>query len=201
MGWRSHGKGCHPFLSLVLLTPTIHRSNIANVSESDLDLILLHLSCLKSIRPPQTNHKQSVHTFLTNRTDVQATLKQIDAQYLAVHCHDTYGMAVANILAALRLGISVVDSSVAGLGGCPYARGATGNVATEDVLYLLDGYGIEHGIDMDAVLLASDYISSALGRPNGSRVARALLARRSDSSDRVLKSGEAANEVTPVAAQ
>ncbi|GLI66702.1 hypothetical protein VaNZ11_010579, partial [Volvox africanus] len=111
-----------------------------------------------------------------------ATLRQLRPDKLAVHCHDTYGMAIANILTALRMGITVVDSSVAGLGGCPYARGATGNVATEDVLYLLDGYGIQHGIDMDAVLRASEYISNALGRPNSSRVARALLARRADAA-------------------
>ncbi|GIL84747.1 hypothetical protein Vretimale_14466 [Volvox reticuliferus] len=112
-----------------------------------------------------------------------ATLRQLRPDKVAVHCHDTYGMAIANILTALQMGITVIDSSVAGLGGCPYARGATGNVATEDVLYLLDGYGIQHGIDMDAVLRASEYISNALGRPNGSRVARALLARRADAAD------------------
>lgn len=109
---------------------------------------------------------------------LQATMRQIPVAHLAVHCHDTYGMAIANILTSLRLGIAIVDSSVGGLGGCPYARGATGNVATEDVLYLLDGYGIKHGINMDSVLRASQYISGALGRPNGSRVARALIARR-----------------------
>ncbi|KXZ49825.1 hypothetical protein GPECTOR_19g276 [Gonium pectorale] len=118
---------------------------------------------------------------------LQATLRQVPASALAVHCHDTYGMAIANIASALRMGISVIDSSVAGLGGCPYARGATGNVATEDVLYLLDGYGIRHGIDMDAVLRASEYISGALGRPNGSRVARALLARRADEEAKAAK--------------
>ncbi|PNH07854.1 Hydroxymethylglutaryl-CoA lyase, mitochondrial [Tetrabaena socialis] len=115
---------------------------------------------------------------------LQATLRHVPAAALAVHCHDTYGMAIANISSALRLGISVVDSSVAGLGGCPYARGATGNVATEDVMYLLDGYGIRHGLDWDAVLAASEYISGALGRPNGSRVARALLAKRADAASK-----------------
>ncbi|KAG2492154.1 hypothetical protein HYH03_009645 [Edaphochlamys debaryana] len=118
---------------------------------------------------------------------LQATMQQIPVSKLAVHCHDTYGMAIANIAASLRLGVAVVDSSVAGLGGCPYARGATGNVATEDVLYLLDGYGIRHGISMDAVLAASEYISGALGRPNGSRVAKALLARRAAEAEKEAK--------------
>eukprot|EP00198_Chlamydomonas_reinhardtii_P013868 XP_001703205.1 hydroxymethylglutaryl-CoA lyase [Chlamydomonas reinhardtii] len=107
----------------------------------------------------------------------------VPAARLAVHCHDTYGMAVANIIAAMRMGVAVVDASVAGLGGCPYARGATGNVATEDVMYMLDGYGISHGLDWGRVLDASEYISAALGRPNGSRAAKALLARRADAAE------------------
>lgn len=108
---------------------------------------------------------------------LQATAAVVPVSRLAVHCHDTYGMAIANIAASLRMGVAVVDSAVAGLGGCPYARGATGNVATEDVLYLLDGYGIQHGVDMAQVLQASDFISRALGRPNASKVAKALLAK------------------------
>ncbi|GLC47489.1 hypothetical protein PLESTB_000890900 [Pleodorina starrii] len=131
---------------------------------------------------------------------LKATLRQVSADKLAVHCHDTYGMAIANILTSLRMGVSVVDSSVAGLGGCPYARGATGNVATEDVLYMLDGYGIVHGIDMDAVLRASEFISGALGRPNGSRVARALLARRADADDAAADAAAAAAAAKAAAA-
>ncbi|UVJ42340.1 hydroxymethylglutaryl-CoA lyase [Pseudomonas sp. LS1212] len=96
---------------------------------------------------------------------------------LAGHFHDTYGQAVANIYASLLEGIAVFDSSIAGLGGCPYAKGASGNVSTEDVLYMLQGLGIETGIDMELLLAAGQRISAVLGRPSGSRVARARSAQ------------------------
>ncbi|MGJ7475466.1 hydroxymethylglutaryl-CoA lyase [Pseudomonas fulva] len=96
---------------------------------------------------------------------------------LAGHFHDTYGQALANVYASLLEGISTFDSSVAGLGGCPYAKGATGNVATEDVVYLLDGLGIETGIDLERLIEAGQRISTVLGRANGSRVARARQVR------------------------
>jgi len=92
---------------------------------------------------------------------------------LAGHFHDTYGQALANVYASLLEGIQVFDSSVAGLGGCPYAKGASGNVASEDVLYMLQGLGIETGIDLEQLILAGQRISTVLGRANGSRVARA----------------------------
>lgn len=95
---------------------------------------------------------------------------------LSGHFHDTYGQALANIVAALHSGMSIFHSSVAGLGGCPYAKGATGNVATEDVLYLLEGLGIETGIDLNAVVQTGDFISKAMNRANHSRAGRALLA-------------------------
>ena len=95
---------------------------------------------------------------------------------LAGHFHDTYGQALANVYASLLEGISVFDSSVAGLGGCPYAKGATGNIASEDVVYLLHGMGIETGIDLDRLIAAGQRISAVLGRANGSRVARARSA-------------------------
>ncbi|NVZ18610.1 hydroxymethylglutaryl-CoA lyase [Pseudomonas costantinii] len=98
---------------------------------------------------------------------------QVPRDKLAGHFHDTYGQAVANIYASLLEGINVFDSSIAGLGGCPYAKGASGNVATEDVLYLLNGLGIETGIDLDALIRAGQQISQVLGRPTGSRVAKA----------------------------
>lgn len=96
---------------------------------------------------------------------------------LAGHFHDTYGQALANVYASLLEGISIFDSSVAGLGGCPYAKGATGNVATEDVVYLLDGLGIETGIDLERLIEAGQRISTVLGKANGSRVARARQTR------------------------
>ena len=98
----------------------------------------------------------------------------ISMDKVAVHFHDTYGQALANIHAVLQQGVSVVDSSVAGLGGCPYAKGASGNVATEDVLYMLNGLGLDTGVDMTGLLLASAYITGELGRPPSSRVALAL---------------------------
>jgi isopropylmalate/homocitrate/citramalate synthase len=94
-----------------------------------------------------------------------------------VHFHDTYGQALANILAALELGVTVIDSSVAGLGGCPYAKGASGNVATEDVVYMLDGMGIASGIDLARLAAAGRTIMKELGRAPTSRVAQALAAR------------------------
>ncbi len=97
---------------------------------------------------------------------------------LAVHFHDTYGQALVNIYTALQYGISNIDSAVAGLGGCPYAKGASGNVATEDVLYMLNGLGIETGVSMDKLLIATEFISSVLDRKPVSKVANALLAKK-----------------------
>jgi len=96
---------------------------------------------------------------------------------LAVHCHDTYGQALANILAALQLGIATVDSAVAGLGGCPYAKGASGNVASEDVVYMLQGLDIETGVDLQRLFRAGQMICRELGREPASKVARALAAK------------------------
>ncbi len=101
--------------------------------------------------------------------------ERVPMDMLSVHFHDTHGQALANILTALQCGISGVDSAVSGLGGCPYAHGASGNVATEDVLYMLNGLEVETGVDMDALLNASMYISKALGRSPASKVARAAL--------------------------
>ncbi|MCR6659302.1 MAG: hydroxymethylglutaryl-CoA lyase [Asticcacaulis sp.] len=98
-------------------------------------------------------------------------LKVIPAEKLAVHFHDTYGQALANILTSLDYGIATIDSSVGGLGGCPYAPGASGNVATEDVLYMLNGLGIKTGVDLDAIVSAAWQISDVLGRPPRSKVA------------------------------
>jgi hydroxymethylglutaryl-CoA lyase len=95
------------------------------------------------------------------------------------HFHDTYGQSLANIYAAMEMGISIFHSSIAGLGGCPYAKGATGNVATEDVLYMLKGLGIETGIDFDAAINAGEYITKKIGRPNASRAGRAITAKKS----------------------
>jgi len=111
------------------------------------------------------------------RTLLNVVAGQIPRGKLAGHFHDTYGQALANIYASLLEGIEVFDCSVAGLGGCPYAKGASGNVASEDVLYMLQGLGIETGVDLDRLITAGQRISSVLGRANGSRVAKARLSR------------------------
>jgi hydroxymethylglutaryl-CoA lyase len=105
---------------------------------------------------------------------LDAVLKRIPVEKIAVHFHDTYGQALANILTSLDYGVATVDSSVGGLGGCPYAPGAAGNVATEDVLYMLNGLGAHTGVDLDAVVEAAWFISGVLGHPPRSKVALAL---------------------------
>lgn len=107
---------------------------------------------------------------------IDEILELLPISQLGMHFHDTYGQAVANIFTSLECGVSRFDSSVAGLGGCPYARGATGNVATEDVLYLMHGLGIETGVDIFKIVAAGDMICKALGKKNQSKVANALLA-------------------------
>ncbi|XP_064411465.1 3-hydroxy-3-methylglutaryl-CoA lyase, cytoplasmic isoform X2 [Latimeria chalumnae] len=104
---------------------------------------------------------------------LEAVMKEVPQRALAVHCHDTYGQALVNIFTAIQMGISVVDSSVAGLGGCPYAEGASGNVATEDVLYMLNGLGIDTGVNLYKVMEADKFICDALNRKTGSKVAQA----------------------------
>ncbi|ENO75090.1 hydroxymethylglutaryl-CoA lyase [Thauera sp. 63] len=109
---------------------------------------------------------------------LDAVMRRVPAERLAGHYHDTYGMAVANIHASLQMGVAVFDASVGGLGGCPYAAGASGNVATEDVVWLLNGLGIDTGIDLDALVDVAAWISAQLEREPASRVARAVLAKR-----------------------
>ena len=107
---------------------------------------------------------------------LEACARAVPIGKLAGHYHDTYGMAIANIYASLQMGMATFDSSVAGLGGCPYAKGASGNVATEDVVYLMHGLGIETGIDLAKLAAIGDWISSALNRPNGAKAGRAICA-------------------------
>ncbi|NTE65884.1 hydroxymethylglutaryl-CoA lyase [Agrobacterium tumefaciens] len=114
------------------------------------------------------------------RKIIERVSANIPRKKIAMHFHDTYGQGVANVLASLDEGISVFDSSVAGLGGCPFAPGASGNVATEDVVYLLQGLGIKTGIDLMAVAKTGDWISLHLGRPNAARAGKALLAARQE---------------------
>uniref|UniRef100_A0A8C6X7C2 hydroxymethylglutaryl-CoA lyase n=1 Tax=Naja naja TaxID=35670 RepID=A0A8C6X7C2_NAJNA len=104
---------------------------------------------------------------------LESVMMEVPLSAVAVHCHDTYGQALANILTALQMGVHVVDSSVSGLGGCPYAKGATGNVATEDVIYMLNGMGINTGVDLYKVMEAGNFICRALNKKTNSKVAQA----------------------------
>lgn len=108
---------------------------------------------------------------------IDAVSAHVSVENLAVHFHDTYGQALANLLAVMQKGVAVIDTAIAGLGGCPYAKGASGNVATEDVLFMLNGMGIETGIDMEKILAASKFISEEIGKPPASKVALAMMNR------------------------
>jgi hydroxymethylglutaryl-CoA lyase len=109
---------------------------------------------------------------------LEAVAKRVPLKKLAGHYHDTYGMAIANIFASMEMGVAVFDASVAGLGGCPYAAGASGNVASEDVVWLMCGLGIDTGVDLDRLAATGAWISAQLGREPNSKVARALLAKQ-----------------------
>lgn len=115
-----------------------------------------------------------VGTPLKARKMLETVAERVPVERLALHFHDTYGQALANILACLETGVSVIDTSVAGLGGCPYAKGASGNLASEDLVYMLHGMGIDTGIDLNKLAQAGRQISQQLGRQTGSKVARAL---------------------------
>ncbi|WP_226683914.1 hydroxymethylglutaryl-CoA lyase [Shewanella indica] len=115
-----------------------------------------------------------VGTPLKARKMLETVAERVPVERLALHFHDTYGQALANILACLETGVSVIDTSVAGLGGCPYAKGASGNLASEDLVYMLHGMGIDTGIDLNKLARAGRQISQQLGRETGSKVARAL---------------------------
>jgi len=167
----SRGLRVRGYVSCVLGCPYeggVDAGTVAAVARRLLDLGCYEISLGDTI---------GIGTPLEAQAMVDAVAELVPRERLAVHFHDTYGQALANILACLERGIAVVDSSVAGLGGCPYAKGATGNVATEDVLYMLDGMGLETGVDLSAVASAGRFISDVLGRPAASRVSRALAAR------------------------
>lgn len=166
----AHGLRVRGYISCVLGCPyegRIGTAAVAAVARRLLDLGCYEISLGDTI---------GVGTPLLAQAMVDAVAELVPRERLAVHFHDTYGQALANILACLERGIAVVDASVAGLGGCPYAKGATGNVATEDVLYMLHGMGLETGVDLSAVASAGRFISDVLGRPAASRVSRALAA-------------------------
>jgi hydroxymethylglutaryl-CoA lyase len=167
-----HGVAVRGYVSCVLGCPYEGPVDIQSVSK--VARALHEMGCFEI----SLGDTIGVGTPLRARRLIESIARNVPLEKLAIHFHDTYGQALANIFACLEAGVSIVDSSVAGLGGCPYAPGATGNVATEDVVYMLDGMEIESGVDLSALIEASSFISRQLGRTVASRVARAFLARK-----------------------
>ena len=169
---RAHGLRVRAAVSCALGCPyqgEVGVDAVVDVAQRLLDIGAHHIGIADTIGVGTAGRVSAV---------MEAALKHVPLAELSGHFHDTYGQALTNIHACLQLGIHTFDASVAGLGGCPYAKGATGNVATEDVVYLLHGLGIHTGIDLDALVDAGAFISGALGRKPVSRVANALLAKR-----------------------
>jgi hydroxymethylglutaryl-CoA lyase len=156
------------YVSCVLGCPyegKIKPSAVAKVAQKLFDMGCYEISLGDTI---------GVGTPLKTQAMLEAVSKNIPVKQLAGHYHDTYGQALANIFASLQMGVSVFDSSIAGLGGCPYAQGASGNVATEDVVYMLNGLNIKTGVDLDQLISIGEFICAALGRKPASKVARAM---------------------------
>ena len=167
----SKGLAVRGYVSCVLGCPyegAVAPAKVAEVAERLIDLGCYEVSLGDTI---------GVGTPVQARTMLATVAESVPVEKLALHFHDTWGQALANILACLELGVSVVDAAVAGLGGCPYAKGASGNVATEDVVYMLHGLGIETGVDLDRLATTGAWISDLLGRPTASKAGRALAAR------------------------
>jgi hydroxymethylglutaryl-CoA lyase len=167
-----HGMRVRGYMSVVLGCPyqgEVKPEAVAAVSQRLYDMGCYEISLGDTIGTGTPAKAQRM---------IETVAKKIPVEKLAGHFHDTYGQALANILAVMEMGVVTFDSSVAGLGGCPYAKGATGNVASEDVLYMLDGLGIETGVDMAKLLDAAEFICAQLKRPTVSRAGRALAAKR-----------------------
>ncbi|WP_374377543.1 hydroxymethylglutaryl-CoA lyase [Dongia sp.] len=172
---RSAGVPVRGYISCVLGCP--YEGEIAPASVAAVAKSLIELGCAEI----SLGDTIGVGTPLATQRMIGAVAERVPIPQLAAHFHDTYGQALANILAALQMGVAVVDASVAGLGGCPYAKGATGNVATEDVVFMLNGMGIETGIDLDALAAAGWRVLEHIGRAPSAGVSRALWQRRQKS--------------------
>ncbi|MBU6474687.1 MAG: hydroxymethylglutaryl-CoA lyase [Alphaproteobacteria bacterium] len=168
---KEHGVKVRGYVSCVLGCP--YEGEIAPAAVAKVARALYDMGCYEI----SLGDTIGAGTPLKTRAMLQAVKKSIPASALAVHFHDTYGQALANLLVALEEGIAVMDSAASGLGGCPYAKGASGNVATEDVLYMLDGMGIETGVDIAKVAAAGRFIAETLGRASASKAALALAAK------------------------
>jgi isopropylmalate/homocitrate/citramalate synthase len=168
---REAGVKVRGYISTVIDCP--YEGPVAPSTVADIARRLLRMGCY------EISLGDTIGTATPGRMQLllDEVVKVVPVERLAVHCHDTYGQALVNIYASLEKGVAVVDSSVAGLGGCPYAKGATGNVASEDVLYMLNGLGLRTGVDLDKLAAAGRYISGVLGRPPASKAAQALAAK------------------------
>ncbi|MCG7530158.1 hydroxymethylglutaryl-CoA lyase [Psychrobium sp. MM17-31] len=167
---KEHGLPVRGYVSCVLGCPyegDIDVATVAHVAKKLLDMGCYEISLGDTV---------GVGTPMAVKAMLEAVTTKVPVEKLAVHFHDTYGQALANIFSALQMGIATVDSAVAGLGGCPYAKGASGNVATEELVYMLNGLGIEHGVDLDKLARAGWRISDALNRAPNSKVSLALKA-------------------------
>ena len=160
------------YVSCVLGCP--YQGEVAPAAVADVAWALFEMGCY------EVSLGDTIGTGTPEKTKalIEAVARRVPIKKLAGHYHDTFGMAAANIYASLQMGVNVFDTAVGGLGGCPYAKGASGNVATEDVVWLLQGLGIDCGIDLDKLVGTAAWISSQLGRAPGSKVAQAILAKR-----------------------
>lgn len=169
---KQNGLAVRGYVSCVLGCP--YEGEISTTKVAEVSKLLLDMGCYEI----SLGDTIGVGTPGKTAEMLDVVLQQVPVDKLAVHFHDTYGQALANILVALQKGISVIDSAVAGLGGCPYAKGASGNVATEDVVYMLKGMNIESGVDLDRLTDVGNRIVTALGKANQSKVAKALTAKK-----------------------
>lgn len=170
---RANGVRVRGYVSCVLGCP--YEGEVAPEAAADVAAALLQMGCYEI----SLGDTVGTGTPLKTRAMLDAVMARVPAGQLAVHFHDTYGQALANLLVALSAGVSVIDSAAGGLGGCPYAKGASGNVATEDVLYMLGGMGIETGINLPAVAAAGRFIAAAVGKPVVSKAGTALFLKSS----------------------
>jgi hydroxymethylglutaryl-CoA lyase len=166
-GARSHGVRVRGYVSCVAGCP--YEGEIAPAAVARVAGQLYAMGCFEI----SLGDTIGVGTPRRTAAMLEAVLDEVPVAALAIHAHDTYGQALANVLTALEMGVRVVDSSVAGLGGCPYAKGASGNVATEDVVFMLDGMGVKTGVELDRVIAAGSAICAVLGQASRSRVAKA----------------------------
>ncbi|WP_339863222.1 hydroxymethylglutaryl-CoA lyase [Thalassospira alkalitolerans] len=169
---RAAGIAVRGYVSCVLGCPyegDIAPEKVAEVSKALFDMGCYEISLGDTIGTGTPGKAQAM---------IEAVGKHVTIDKLAAHFHDTYGQALANLLAVLQMGVATIDSSVAGLGGCPYAKGASGNVATEDVVYMLNGLGIETGIDLEKLAETGSWITGKIGRTSGSKANLALAANR-----------------------